>query len=131
MTAATSPQVLRDVAATYVAAVREAAHAVAPDCKPSLFDRYRAVAARLVSAPEAGAHLGTLHLSGEPAEILAAMFLQKKLTAAMGAQDAILHASQRLWPVLALHDPVLVVWIAEALTYVRPVEVRAEPREAA
>ena len=61
----------------------------------------------------------------------AAMFLQKKLTAAMGAQDAILHASQRLWPVLALHDPVLVVWIAEALTYVRPVEVRAEPREAA
>ena len=120
MTDPTDQQTLRDLTATYVAAIREAAQAVAPDCKPSLFDRYRAVAMRLVSAPVVGPHLGTLRLAGDPADILSAMFLQKKLTAALG-EDTI-PAAQRLWPVLALHDPVLVVWIAEALTHVRPVQ---------
>ncbi len=121
MTDPTTLHALRAVTAAYVAAVCDTAHSLM--LRLALFETYSAVAAQVLSRPEMDPHhLHALEQAGDPSEVLAAMFVQKKLAATPEFKQAIDASSKQFLQALAAFDPMLVVWIAGALAQVRPAE---------
>jgi hypothetical protein len=122
-----APQALRDRATHYVVAIREAASAIpaVDSASGSLFDICRHAAETALGRAEIEAdRVEKLKVLGDPADLLAAVLLQKKCADAPGFRERTAGASLRFVEALTALDPTLALWIAEIALQVRPAMFR-------
>lgn len=126
MNRATAPQVLRHRAARYVVAIREAANAIRAEegASGTIFDACRNAAERTLSRSEIKPEVvEKLRALGDPADLLAAVFLQKKCADAPGFRERTQTDSLHFVQALTALDPMLAVWIAGIVVQVRPAKL--------
>jgi len=115
---------IRDAAARFIRAVRDASREIGfkPSPAEHLFDAFRLVAAKALVSPEVNKEtITSLAGLGDPADILAAIFVQKSCVDIPGFMERTDEAGRAFIEAVAKADPMIVVWIAAAVAHVKPV----------
>ena len=118
---------VRHTAARFIRVVREASREVrfVPESFERLFDAFRLLAVQALGSPEVNRDtIRSLAAIGDPADILAAIFVQKSCVDAPGFKERTNAAGRAFIEAVSKCDPMIVAWIAAAVAPVKPVTSR-------
>src|SRR5215208_3711462 len=118
---------VRLAAVRFVRVVREASREVGfvAESSEHLFDSFRLLAAQALGSPEVNrGTIRSLAALGDPADILAAIFVQKSCVDAPGFKERTNAAGRAFIEAVSKCDPMIVAWIAAAVAPVKPVTSR-------
>lgn len=114
-------------AARFIRVVREASREVgfvAESAEP-LFDAFRLRAAKALGSPDVNkATVRSLAAVNDPADILAAIFIQKSCVDVPGFNERTEAAGRAFIEAVSKADPMVVAWIAAAVAQVKPLPSR-------
>ena len=113
--------------ARFIRVVRDASREVGfvAGSAEHLFDAFRLLAAQALGSPEVNrGTIRSLAALGDPADILAAIFVQKSCVDAPGFKGRTDAAARAFIEAVSKCDPIIVAWIAAAVSQVKPVPVR-------
>lgn len=116
---------IRACVTRYVSAVQEATNALNHEAPGALFSAcHRAACDALSRAQVSPDILTALTRLGDPAAILAAVFLQKKCAEVPGFRERTRAESLRFVEAVSALDPMLMVWITSKVVHVQPAKLR-------
>jgi hypothetical protein len=118
---------VRQAAARFIRVVREASREVGfvTGTAEHLFDGFRLMAAQALRSLEVNRDtVRSLAALGDPADLLAAIFVQKSCVDAPGFKERTDAAGRAFVEATSKADPMLVAWIAAAVAQVKPVTSR-------
>ena len=114
-------------AARFIRVVREASREVGfvAELAEPLFDAFRLRAAKALGSPDVNkATVRSLAALNDPADILAAVFVQKSCVDVPGFNERTEAAGRAFIEAVSKADPMVVAWIAAAVAQVKPLPSR-------
>ena len=116
---------IRECVTGYVSAVQEATNAIGHGAPGGLVAACHRAACDALSRAQVNPDiLAALSRLGEPAAILAAVFLQKKCSDVPGFRERTRAESLRFVEVAGALDPMLMVWMTSKVIHVQPAKLR-------